>query len=97
MEKIKKKRENFEKKNIGNYRLAYPSPNEEIQAKYDDYLDASMNVLAYPIGKSGNTNNNIKHPGLTKDNKTGKDKLKKGKSVSNNFEKKQNLTKDFYK
>lgn len=79
LEKIKKKRENYERKNMGNYRLAFPNPNEEIQAKYMEYLNVSMNNLAFPSTKSNGTN---KNKVTTID--TGKERLKKTKSSTYN-------------
>lgn len=42
LERQRKKREAFERKNIGGYKLAFPSQNEEKQALYEEYLKASI-------------------------------------------------------
>jgi hypothetical protein len=53
LEKLRKKREAYERKNIGGYKMAYPSPNPEMQAKYEEYLESSVRTLPFNSAKVG--------------------------------------------
>lgn len=98
LERQRKKREAFEHKNIGGYKLAYPSQNEEKQALYEEYLKASIWTLPFPTikalssvangpKKSKSTNddkNNFAMPKLKNKSQSGttQDKIARAKEVA---------------
>lgn len=68
--KLLQKRENYEAKNIGNFKLAYPSENEEKQQKYEEYLQASTCTVPFSFGKGGSA---ATKPSLKKQNSAATD------------------------
>ncbi len=56
MKFLNKKRENYEKKNMGNYRLIFPNSDPCWQEKYLEYLKTSAWSVPYQISKSNKNN-----------------------------------------
>lgn len=80
LEKVRKKRDAYERKNMGGFKLAFPNPNPEKQELYDKYVQASNCPLPFPGAKMNSSLNNGPNKKGKGDNRNSSTmpKLKKG-------------------
>jgi hypothetical protein len=56
LERQRLRREAYERKNIGGYKIAFPSDNPEKQALYEEYLKAAVSTLPFHTSKTLSSN-----------------------------------------
>jgi hypothetical protein len=66
LERQRLRREAYERKNIGGYKIAFPSDNPEKQALYEEYLKAAVSTLPFYASKTLSSNSVV--PNKSKSN-----------------------------